>query len=723
MAGVVRRAGLIHHEDLSFTPGSSLDEVWSSTAQACGVDTDELARTVASAFSMTVADLDSAVPSAMSLLPVSIARKFGVFALQDQDRFLSVATSNPIDPNAEQEIGFASGRLTQFAIAPPSRIQKAIDTSYEDDGGAASMLSRIDQQFREVAEVTVVTDEESPEVVSQEETAAGPIVKLMNIVLNEAVARGASDVHLQPMAGHGVVRFRTDGVLHNGMQVPLPVMTRIVSRIKIMARLDITDRLRPQDGKAKVVVAGKKYDLRVSTVPTRQAEKAVIRVLDTEGSGTLEDTGITPDQLALIRTTLSHRDGVFIVTGPTGSGKTTTMYGALREIATEDVNIMTVEDPVEYELPDLTQIQVEHKQGMSFSSALRAILRQDPDVIFVGEIRDGDTAEVAAQASLTGHLVLATLHTNDAVGSIRRFLDLGLAPGTVGETLRGALAQRLIRKVCEHCVEPVGDELTPEEQELADLYGHRPVVRTVGCDQCMDQGYLGRLPVTEFMVSTPALVQLMLDGTSPHELQRQAVSAGMVPLLDAALARVDVGETTLQEVERVVGLPEAQEGEAEAPVTAAPVTEVPAAISPATSNGAKDHADGEGSEIPHVLLVDDDGTTRNIARALIEAHLGYKVSESPDGSDALLRLARGEVFSLMILDLDMPILGGREVLRSLRQSIATVGLPVIVLTGTPDPNAEIELMEMGADDYIRKPIDPKRLQTRVKATLRRAGLS
>ncbi|NNL30393.1 MAG: Flp pilus assembly complex ATPase component TadA, partial [Gemmatimonadetes bacterium] len=479
----------------------------------------------------------------------------------------------------------------------------------------------------------------------------------------------------------------------------------------------------------------------VSTVPTRNAEKAVIRVLDTQGAGTLVETGIVDSEIQRIRAALSNRDGIVVVTGPTGSGKTTTLYGALREIATPDVNIMTVEDPVEYELPGLTQIQVEHKQGMTFASALRAILRQDPDIIFVGEIRDGETADIAAQASLTGHLVLATLHTNDAVGSIRRFIDLGLDAGTIGETLRGALAQRLVRRVCEGCAEEVGNELTPTEQALVERYGRRPKVRAKGCDRCLGSGYLGRLPVTEFMVPTPDLVRLIMDDAPPFELQRQATADGMTTLAGSALSRMETGQTTIEEVDRVIGLGDGGQGTGPAdtddletaelpppPERRASVVNTDAAIADAAAiveqgtsgNGAIAGAEGNGTETPHVLLVDDDGTTRSIARGILEKKLGYEVTESPDGSDAILRLARGESYSLMLLDLDMPRLGGRDVLKSVRQSLATAALPVVVLTGTPDPDSEIELMEMGADDYLRKPIDPPRLQTRVKAALRRA---
>lgn len=798
MARAVRNAGLEGAENLYLPSGIGISEIWERTASACGLPPEELAAAIADAFSMKVADTDHAVPTAAKLLPASVARKYGVYPLCDQDRYLLVATSNPVDTDADQEIGFASGRLARFELAPPSVIEALIDSAYEEDATGESMLQQLDHRFREHREVQIdVAEETEPEQLSEAEIAAGPIVKLANIILHEAVERNASDVHIQPLAGQGVVRFRVDGVLHNGMHIPLPVMTRVVSRIKIMAKLDITDRLRPQDGRARITVAGQKYDLRVSTVPTRKAEKAVIRLLDTDGVGTIEEMGIVPAQLERIRQALRHRDGIVVVTGPTGSGKTTTMYGALQEIATEDVNIMTVEDPVEYELPRLTQIQVEHKQGMTFASALRAILRQDPDVIFVGEIRDAETAAIAAQASLTGHLVLATLHTNDAVGAFRRFTDLGLDTPTLAEAMRGALAQRLVRKLCTDCSEEVGEDLTASEAALSARYGQRPARRAIGCPACMGSGYRGRLPLTEFLTLTPTMSGMLLAGAAPQDMQAQAVREGMTTLLEAGLERVVAGETTLEEVERVVGASDVSHDRAasfpaavtqDPPVSPlkmspgetqvdhlggtsdgtvngsepaagggsyapAPGYEIPGAASatsdvpgtmlgdgighvpgpygaaPAVTTVPKPEVNraSSGSGLPtgtdgphHILLVDDDGTTRSIARALIEQHLGYTVSECADGAEALLRFAKGEKFSLMVLDLEMPVLGGREVLRAVRQSVPTARLPVVVLTGAPDPDTEIELMEMGADDYLRKPLDPARLEARIKAAIRRA---
>ena len=721
-----KREGLEGADDIRTLAHATVREAWEAAMSACSVDAPTLAAVLARSFRTQVADFSLAEPTAAKLLPASVARRYQVFPLRDWDRALVVATADPTNNQAEKEIGFASGRTPHLQIAPPDEIASAIDASYSPDRVAEALLEGVSESVDNIIEVVGFTDE--PEEVSAEESATGPVVRLTNLILLEAIERGASDIHIQPVATGGVVRYRVDGVLRSGMQMPNPVLTRVVSRIKVMSRLDIADRLRPQDGRARMLVEGQAYDLRISTVPTRRAEKVVVRVLSPAQTHALEDTHIHPAEVERLRQVLSNRDGIFVVTGPTGSGKTTTMYAALREIATEDVNIMTVEDPIEYDLPGLTQIQVEPKQGVTFGSALRAILRQDPDVVFVGEIRDEETAETAAQASLTGHLVLATLHTNDAVSAIRRFTDLGLDNATVADTLRAGFAQRLLRRVCPRCAQPVRGPLSAIEEFLAQRYGVQPTVRATGCHECQHHGYRGRLPVVELFLSSLAVQRMIIEGASMRAIREQVRAEGMRTLLEAALQRVRDGETTLEEVARVVGdegegslrsvpLPSATEihdHRESAPMRPAQPTPTIRPVPPLELGEDDDEA------APHVLVVDDDGASRAIARGLLERE-GYRVSEAADGSESLVMLARGEAFDLMVLDLDMPTLGGRETLRAVRGSVSTAGLPVVVLTGTQDPQAEIELMEQGADDYIRKPIDPPRFVTRVKATLRRAG--
>jgi type IV pilus assembly protein PilB len=374
------------------------------------------------------------------------------------------------------------------------------------------------------------------------------------------------------------------------------------------------------------------------------------------------------------------------VTGPTGSGKTTTLYGALRTIATGKVNVMTVEDPIEYEMSGITQMQVQHRQGVTFASALRAILRQDPDVILVGEIRDSETASVSLQAAMTGHLVLATLHTNDASGVVPRLKDLGVDPPAIAAALRGAVAQRLLRRICSDCAEPV-EEMTPQEMRLAEAFGVRPLVRASGCECCGYLGYRGRLPILEVLVVSPRVAELIAREAPLPEVERAAREEGMQTLRESAIKRVAEGMVTLTELERVIG--DTLE------------------VTPPDSGRAR------------VLIVDDDAVSRRLARVLLEAQ-NLDVREAADGDEGLRRIAEDGA-DLVLLDLGMPNVDGREMLARVRANPQSATLPVLVLTGSEDAETEAELMEKGADDYIRKPIDPTRFVARVRAALRRAG--
>ncbi len=820
---------------------------------ATGLSQDALAGHVADYFRLKVATLDAAETPAIKLVPEKIARQYSIFPLKENDRHLTVATSDPTNFAAEQALGFISGRKAVFEVAPPPFILDAINGAYSADGVIESLLSRVDEAIAD--SVSVVREQESKNV-SEAEAESAPVIKLTNLILRDAAINGASDVHIEPGASGGTVRFRIDGVLRNYMQLPLPALIRVVSRIKIMGNLDIADRWRPQDGRTRVMVDSRPYDIRISTVPTREAEKVVLRILKGGQAAKLSEIGLPPWELGRLRQLLSNRDGIVCVTGPTGSGKTTTLYAAIRELATGEVNIMTVEDPVEYELPGITQIQVQPKRGVTFASALRAILRQDPDVILVGEIRDQETAEVAVQAATTGHLVLATLHTNDAVSVIARLLDIGLDSASIAATLRGALAQRLVRKVCDECGEPIRGEMTQNEIRLAKLYNIRPPMRSVGCRRCAETGYRGRMPVQEVFVMNTAIADLVTSDASHSELYNAAISSGMRPLQQVGIERVRSGDTTLEEMERVLGL-EADEGPApkaerpqddgpekapdvepdaelmdpEAPeegtgarasweeaardaagepslIEVAGDPEAPEAPdapedengepfdiaydvdAPADLDGADldgddqdgDDQDGDDqddrgeadpgdevvdvgmvSDLPEeliaavagdleedplglderafdasltldpdmalgsggaegpILVVDDDPEDRLLVRTILQKH-GFEVEEARDGDEALERIGAGESHALVVLDLEMPTLSGREVLAALRGKGSTTMLPVIVLTGSPDPEDEYRLMEEGADDYLRKPLDPPRFIARVKATLRRARM-
>ncbi|MBI3792506.1 MAG: Flp pilus assembly complex ATPase component TadA [Gemmatimonadetes bacterium] len=743
IVGVARRADFLGAAALETPVGTTLAEAWRSVMEGCAVDGDTLAARVAAHFRVSVADLARAEPAARKLIPESLVRKHFIFPISADDRSITVATADPTDMQMEQDVAFAAGRTVRCQVAAPVAIHNMIEATYSPEQTIEQMLRGVEDAGNGLR---VVDEEElaAENQVSADEAHSGPVVQLVNLVLQRAIERNTSDIHLQPAGTQGVVRYRIDGVLVNSGQMPLPALNRVISRIKVMAKLDIADRLRPQDGRARVIVHGRTYDLRISTIPARGAEKCVIRLLDTQRAVPLSQVGLLEPELVRVKRLLAHRDGIVVVTGPTGSGKTTTLYAALQEIHGPDINIMTVEDPIEFELPGVTQIQVETKQGVTFASALRAILRQDPDVIFVGEIRDAETAAMAAQAALTGHLVLATLHTNDAPGAIRRLADLGLDPATIASTLRGAVAQRLVRRVNGAVSEPIGpdDVLTDDEARLARVFNVRPIVRVASGEGAREAGYRGRMPLAQVFEVTPEIADLIANGATIGAIEAAAVTHGMRSLRASGVDRVATGETTLQELERVLGDGEERAPEAAAdarPASAASAPgEAPAArpsvaltpsTDPAITRGtialAADRVlaalgeDTRHDASPHVLVVDDDGANRMIARALLMSEK-FEVTEATDGAEALALLRTGAMFDLVVLDLDMPKVNGREVLHALRADVASAGIPTIILTGTSDAELESSLLDEGADDYIRKPFDPRRFLGRVKATLRRS---
>jgi type II secretory ATPase GspE/PulE/Tfp pilus assembly ATPase PilB-like protein/CheY-like chemotaxis protein len=710
------KAGLRAAANLPVPKGTSAADAWEIVARALGVTPTDLATKVAEVRRMKVATLGEADANALRLVPEKLARKFGVYPIREDDRQLFVASSDPDNFEADQQLAFASGRRVMFELSPPHAVAQAINVGYSNDKSVDAVLTHLEH---ELTDAVRVLEDNKPDAVQQTEVESAPIVKLTNLVLRDAVQQRASDIHIEPGEGNGVVRFRIDGVMRVHMQLPMHALNRVVSRIKVLAKLDIADRTRPQDGRTRIQVEGKIVDLRISTVPIRESEKVVTRILRPDTGGALKDVGLAQTELDRVRSVLSSRDGIMLVTGPTGSGKTTTLYGILRDLAAGDVNIMTVEDPVEYELKGISQIQVDTKRGVTFASALRAILRQDPDVIFVGEIRDLETAEIAVQASMTGHLVLATLHTNDAVSSVARLVDLGLQKPALAATLRGAVAQRLVRKICGECAQKISGDLTDEEARLAKRYGVTPTVRAVGCARCANTGYLGRVPVDEVAIFGPELLEAVGRGATTPELQKLAVASGMRTLREVTLEVLAAGITTLSEVDRVIGDVSSSEAAVVAnqlrPTGAMTSAAVAAAMAAA---GSVANADGSDTR-PTVLIADDDPVMLQIINAALLKG-GYRVAAVTDGAQALKKIQAGEECALLLTDLHMPVMQGDELIKKLRSDARTAALPIIVLTGSDDENRELELIDAGADDYLRKPIEPARLVARVKAALRRA---
>ena len=476
-----------------------------------------------------------------------LARRFEILPLAVSDSILDIATSNPYDIDCEKTLAFATGRTVRMSLAPPSRILERIEEVYAPVERVSKILDRAEKSNLQ----SVIEKADATEGEIDEKDAERPVIKLVDHIVAEGIATGASDIHLEAGESGIAVRYRIDGMLREVMLLPKAVGVPLVSRIKIMSQMDIADRLRPQGGRARVAINGARVDLRVSTLPASHGEKVVIRILDSRAAlRSVESLGLDPVDGPRMQKLLEVREGLILVTGPTGSGKTTTLYAALRLLQHRGVNIITVEDPVEYRIPGIVQVQIHEKAGLTFVSALRSVLRQDPDVVLIGEIRDRETAAIAIQASLTGHLVFATLHTNDACSSIVRLTDLGVDPVKLAGALKGVVAQRLIRRLCPVCRQ-VANAGVPRR-----LVGAIPedsmVYVSMGCKECSMTGYSGRVAVTEVLVATPEIERAIAAGDSADRLVTAARSSGTRSLWGCGCAQLLAGNTSAQELVRVI---------------------------------------------------------------------------------------------------------------------------------------------------------------------------
>ena len=489
--------------------------------------------------------------SVIKLVPAEIAQKHMVIPINRKGSVLTVAMADPSNIFAIDDIKFLSGFKVEPVVAAETSIKNAINKHYDSAGLVKDILQGFDD--REVA--TVEEGDEGPDVGDlQRATEDAPVVKLVNLILSDAIKKGASDIHIEPYEKSFRVRYRIDGVLYDVMQPPMKLRAAIISRAKIMAQLDIAERRLPQDGRIKIRMGQKEIDFRVSTLPTIFGEKVVMRLLDKSNLQLdMSSLGFDPQALQLFEKAILAPHGMVLVTGPTGSGKTTTLYSGLHRLNTVETNIMTAEDPVEYNLAGVNQVQMKAEIGLNFAAALRAFLRQDPDIIMVGEIRDYETAEIAIKAALTGHLVLSTLHTNDAPSTVSRLINMGVEPFLVAASTNMILAQRLARKICNSCKE----EITVPRQALVDV-GFSPddakalsCYQGKGCMECNDTGYRGRVALYEVMPITEDIKDAILQGASVNEMKELGRKHGMKTLREAGLQKIREGMTTIPEIMRV----------------------------------------------------------------------------------------------------------------------------------------------------------------------------
>ncbi len=661
-------------------------------------------------------------PKAIELIPEEICQKYILIPFNMKSDQIAIASFNPSNLEAENEIEYLTGRYVKMFFAFKDQIKQKISEYYSPDKFIDSLVDGNNKGSN--IKIAGVNNAETD----------SPVVKLVNHIVADAIEQDASDIHIEPKEKVVSVRFRIDGVLRNFLEVPKSVHSSLISRIKIISNLDIAETRKPQDGKAKIFIDDRDIDLRISILPTSFGEKVVVRILDKrKASVSFEKMGIRGKNKELIEQCFSYKQGMVLVTGPTGSGKSTTLYAALNRIRSTTNNILTIEDPIEYMMDGINQVQVNEKAGVTFATALRSFLRQDPDVILVGEIRDSETAEVAVQAALTGHLVLSTLHTNDTFATITRLMDMGVDVYKISESLQAIIAQRLVRKLCPHCrAEAEPDDLERKLVPFMRRMGLEPkFYRAKGCSSCGFNGYKGRIGVYEILTLDGEIKDLIATNASIFEIRKVARKKGFRNLYEDAISLIAEGICDYQEVLRVIN-PDKEEEKAE---IAAPVekSEIPRQ----KSDTVKPSADSNSNVIPlqvdyekpvpkeeskKVLLVEDSTTVRAMVRKIIEKMTDWDVFEAGDGVKALGILDQMSP-DVIVLDIMMPKMDGYEVLRHIRKTKKTSAIPVLVLTALNGPDNEVKGLEMGANDFLVKPYNPGVLIARLKRLLQQMPVS
>ena len=516
---------------------------------------DGVARVLAERYRIPFVDIvaERPAPDAIELVPLAVLERAVALPYRLHGNTLHVAIADPGDIGAIDELRLAAARFQlELAVAARDDILAEV-TKAARASGAISARSAVE-------ELELVEEEEGDDLEMEDGISDGPLVRLVNSIIFQAAEDGASDIHVEPQEDCLLVRYRIDGVLQEVQRVPKRLSSGVTTRLKVLSKLDIAERRRPQDGRITLnaAAAGRRLDIRVATLPTVEGESVTMRLLDkSRKAPTLEELGMSEDMRAVMRVILARPTGALIVTGPTGSGKSTTLYAALTDINRPEINIITVEDPVEYRLGGVNQIQINQRAGLTFASALRSILRSDPDVVMVGEIRDGETAKIAVEAALTGHFVLSTLHTNDAPSTLTRLNEMGVEPFLTGSAVSAVLAQRLARKLCAHCCEmyvPSVDELLKARvsPEVAAANDGITFYRKLGCPRCNQTGYRGRIGIFQLLTMSEEIESLAVQRAGRDEIERAAIRGGMRSMWDDGLSKVASGLTSVEELARVV---------------------------------------------------------------------------------------------------------------------------------------------------------------------------
>jgi len=548
--------GLISETDLSkaLSEQRSKKEKLGDVIASLGLATDiEIAQALSIQLGIPLIDLRNTPvePQAIELISEKIARKHLIIPISIDQKELHIAMADPLSFEAFEDVRFASGHTTRPLLATRSDIIWAIDQHYHLGSSLTNIVKNIaDERMVEVlGDHHELDDRETDDLRKKSEAA--PVIRMDNLIISDAAEKGASDIHIEPIKKALQIRNRIDGLLTKTMELPKWVQGAVISRVKIMAKMDIAEKRLPQDGRISVRIGGRNLDLRISTIPANYGEKVVIRILDSANADiSLDAMGLTPSELTTMEDIIYRPQGIILVTGPTGSGKTTTLYGILNRIKTVTENITTIEDPIEYELADINQVAVHEKIGLTFPSMLRSLLRQDPDIIMLGEMRDGETASIAVQAALTGHLVFSTIHTNNCAATVSRLRDLGIPSYLIATTIIGIVAQRLVRTICQKC--KTKKTMTEREVLRMGLKSDTPIYYGEGCPACNNSGYKGRTGIYEIMVLTKPIRDLIASNATENEIRQAAISQGMITLGHNALDKVTAGVTTVDEVFRVV---------------------------------------------------------------------------------------------------------------------------------------------------------------------------
>jgi type IV pilus assembly protein PilB len=672
------------------------------------VTEDALMKVVATALRTPVLSSDEPLDhSATKLIPFDVARRHGVFPVNRRDNLLLLAMTNPIDITAIDEIRALTALIVKPVLATKSQITRLLRENYQLDDSIYDLLKNTIAETK----VELIKDaKQGGAGLDLEATGENsPVIKLVNLILGDAVKMRATDIHVEPQESHASVRYRIDGSLRTIVKVPMDLHPRLVARIKILAGMNIAETRQSQDGRIKVMVNEHKVDLRISVVPTYYGEKIAIRLLDhIEARVELDKIGLEKEEMATLCAALRKSQGMVLVTGPTGSGKTSTLYAALNFIKSETKHIITIEDPVEYVLDGVNQIQLNPAKDVTFANILRNILRQDPNIIFVGEIRDRETADIAFQAAQTGHLVFSTLHTNNSIASVTRLADIGLERYLIASSLVLVVAQRLVRLICPKCKEEYAPDAAYLERYAAAIEATKvgTFYRGRGCRECNFTGYFGRTAVFEILEVTDSLKTAISSGANEVRLTEQARAGGLRTLADSAIRKVADGQTTFDEIARTIDISKL--------LSSQPT----GGSAGAAMHDLEDTQQHTGAERPVKLLIvdDEEDILRILERRLTTA--GYAVVKGRDGIEAV-EMAFREKPDLIIMDVNMPNMDGFTATRELRSKLATSSIPIIMLTAKQDKESEIAGLEAGADDYITKPYDKDKLLARVRMLLKR----